>query len=602
MDRNAIIGFVLIGLVLAAWMWMNAPTPQQQTGAVDTSAIVHKGVQAIDTSLQVERKSKGSISAPMDSLGRFFSSSRMGTRETITIETDRYRAGLSTLGGSVSSWILKKFKTWDQYPVNLIDNDTGGGDFHLLFTTVDGKLIDTRGLYFSINVPAGQKYTLGAGDSLRLDFVLAASGGGRIVKTLIFYGDRYSFDCVYRFEGMENIIANFEYQVTWENGLRYVEHNSINESNSAMAYAFAGGELTDLDANKFNEPVNQNISGRVAWIATRNKYFAMAIIPREKESQGAYLGGVRLRMPDEGAKENYNLALRMPFTGKPLETDRFTVFLGPLDFNVVKSYGIGLDKVMSLGAAWIIRPISEYAIIPLFQFLRYFIPNYGFVLIVFSLIIKVVLYPLTRTSMKSMQKMQALQPMMNEIREKYKDDPQKMNQQVMRLYKEYGVNPAGGCLPMLLQLPILYALWAVFGSAVELRQASFVWWIKDLSVQDVVARLPFRLPIVNINEISGLALLMGVTMFVQQKMSVKDPRQKATVWMMPILFTLMFNGFPSGLNLYYFVFNLLSIAQQAWVNKQHKGEPLRKVEEKKKKGGVIGKLSANLAASTQRKK
>jgi YidC/Oxa1 family membrane protein insertase len=196
--------------------------------------------------------------------------------------------------------------------------------------------------------------------------------------------------------------------------------------------------------------------------------------------------------------------------------------------------------------------------------------------------------------MRSMQKMQKLQPMMTEIREKFKDDPQKMNQQVMRLYKEYGVNPAGGCLPMLLQLPILYALWAVFSSAIQLRQASFFWWIHDLSIPDVVATLPFRLPFVNINEISGLALLMGITMFVQQKMSVQDPRQKAMVWMMPILLTLMFNGFPAGLNLYYFTFNLLSIVQQAWVNKQHKDEPLRKVDEKKKTSGLIGRLSENL--------
>ena len=193
-----------------------------------------------------------------------------------------------------------------------------------------------------------------------------------------------------------------------------------------------------------------------------------------------------------------------------------------------------------------------------------------------------------------MQKMQALQPMMNEIREKYKEDPQKMNQQVMRLYKEYGVNPAGGCLPMILQLPILYALWAVFSSTIELRQASFMFWIHDLSIPDVITTLPFTIPLFGVNQLSGLALLMGVTMLVQQKMSVKDPRQQAMVYMMPILMTLMFNGFPAGLNLYYFVFNLLSIGQQAWINKQHKGEPLRNVEPGKSGGGFIAKLAANL--------
>ena len=340
--------------------------------------------------------------------------------------------------------------------------------------------------------------------------------------------------------------------------------------------------------------VKQNISGRVTWIATRNKYFAAAIIPQEKESQGAYLEGIRLKMPDNGAKENYSLALKMPFSGKPVETDRFTVFLGPLDFDLVKQYNVELERIMSLGAAWIIRPISEYVIIPLFKFLHMFIANYGIVLIVFSIIVKIVLYPLTKSSMTSMRKMQALQPMMNEIREKHKDDPQKMNAQIMRLYKEYGVNPAGGCLPMLLQLPILYALWAVFSSTIELRQASFFWWIHDLSIPDVVAKLPFQIPLFGINEISGLALLMGITMFVQQKMSVQDPRQKMMVWLMPVLLTLMFNSFPAGLNLYYFMFNLLSIVQQAWLNKQHKGEPLRKVDEKKSSGGILNRIAKNL--------
>ena len=196
--------------------------------------------------------------------------------------------------------------------------------------------------------------------------------------------------------------------------------------------------------------------------------------------------------------------------------------------------------------------------------------------------------------MKSMQKMQRLQPMIEEVKTKYKEDPQKMNQAVMRLYKEYGVNPAGGCLPMLLQLPILYALWAVFSSSIELRQANFVWWIKDLSIPDVIVTLPFSIPVFNITDVSGLALAMGITMFIQQKMTVKDPRQKMMVWMMPVLLTLLFNFFPSGLNLYYFMFNLLSIVQQFYVTKKHKDEPLRKVEPKKQSGGIINKLTKNM--------
>jgi YidC/Oxa1 family membrane protein insertase len=157
------------------------------------------------------------------------------------------------------------------------------------------------------------------------------------------------------------------------------------------------------------------------------------------------------------------------------------------------------------------------------------------------------------------------------------------------------VNPAGGCLPVLLQFPILIALYNVFRATIELRQGGFVWWITDLSIPDRIFRLPFEIPFFGIRDVSGLALLMGITMFVQQKQTVKDPRQKAMVWMMPIMMTLLFNGFPSGLNLYYFVFNVLSIGQQMMINRQTDDQPLRKVEPKKKKsGGIFAKLGKDL--------
>jgi YidC/Oxa1 family membrane protein insertase len=184
--------------------------------------------------------------------------------------------------------------------------------------------------------------------------------------------------------------------------------------------------------------------------------------------------------------------------------------------------------------------------------------------------------------------------MMNEIREKQKDDPQKMNQQIMNLYKEYGVNPAAGCLPLLLQMPILYALYRVFSSSIELRQAGFMLWITDLSIPDTIGKLPFTLPLFGISTVSGLALAMGITMFIQQKMTVTDPRQKSMVWLMPIMMTLLFNSFPSGLNLYYFVFNILSIGQQLLINRQHESEPLRKVDPKKKSGGIMERLTRDL--------
>lgn len=160
---------------------------------------------------------------------------------------------------------------------------------------------------------------------------------------------------------------------------------------------------------------------------------------------------------------------------------------------------------------------------------------------------------------------------------------------MMRIYKEYGVNPASGCLPLLLQMPILYALWAMFSQAIELRQSGFIWWIKDLSIPDAIYHFSFSIPILG-NQLSGLALLMGATMLIQQTMTVKDPRQKTMIYLMPIMFTVMFSSFPSGLNLYYFMFNLLSIAQQLYINKYGKEVRLVKVEPKKRPKGIFSRI------------
>jgi YidC/Oxa1 family membrane protein insertase len=268
--------------------------------------------------------------------------------------------------------------------------------------------------------------------------------------------------------------------------------------------------------------------------------------------------------------------------------------MGPMDYDIIKGFDRGLDHVMSLGAAWIIRPIAEYVMIPIFQFLHMIIPNFGVVIIVFAIIIMAATYPLTRSSMRSMRKMQKLQPLMEEVKEKHKDDPQKANAAVFNLYKEYGVSPAGGCLPVILQMPVLFALYAVLRSNIGLRQATFILWIQDLSIPDTVIHLPFTIPFFGITALSGLALAMGLATFFQQKQTLTDPRQKSMVYIMPVMLTLVFNSLPAGLNLYYFVFNILSIGQRLWMNHGSKDEPLRKVDPKKRKPGLMERLTKDL--------
>ena len=592
MDKQTTLGFIMIGLVLIVWMWMQSPSPQRTHGpTADTARVAPSRVE------QPHRDSSQIAPPPVrvartDSLGKFFSSLSSGEDKILLVKTDLYTVEVSTRGGLIRKWDLAKYKTWDQHNVQLVDYDKGG-DLSLLFTSSDGKLINTRELYFTAGFTNWTTVELHDNQSYTVDFELSLGAGRSIVKRFTFENGKYSCVASFFFKNVQDMISNFEYQVIWENGIRYAERNSVDESQSAKGFVFSGGELADIDATHDNEPVERDITGVTDWVATRNKYFAVAIISSDGKAQGAYLKGIHLPQPDKGSKKVYSLALKMPLVNA-VDSSRFTVFLGPLDFSVVKSYGHSLDQIMSLGAAWLIRPIAEYLMIPLFQFLHLLIPNFGFVIIAFSIIIKLALHPLSKTSMKSMKKMQALQPLMTEIREKYKDDPQKMNQQVMGLYKDYGINPAAGCLPLLLQMPILFALYSVFRSSIELRQANFMWWIHDLSIPDVVFKLSFSLPLVGISEVSGLALAMGITMFVQQKMTVTDPRQAAMVWIMPVMMTLLFNGFPAGLNLYYFVFNLLSIGQQMWLNKQAGNEPLKKVERKPGKGGIMARLTKDL--------
>jgi YidC/Oxa1 family membrane protein insertase len=593
MDKQTTIGFVLIGLVLIIWMWVQTPTPPPpRPVTIDT---VHAAQPVVRDTVRIERPSAQldtSSHSRQDMLGTYFAGRATGVEKVIVITTDLYTAEITTKGGLIKKWELSAYKTWDGYPVQLVDFDKGG-DFSLLFTSGDGKLINTRNLYFDARELPWSTYRLSGDQSVVLELSLPVGDGRRIAKRMTFTNGKYSFDTEFDFAGMGQAISNFEYQIVWENGLRYAERNSVDESNFALAYAYSGGEMTEVDAGKNGETTKRDINGATDWVATRNKYFALALMPEKGASQGAYLEGSRTTTANNGVKKNFALALKMPLTTGSEHT-KVTVYLGPLDFDTVKGYKRGLEQIMSLGAAWIIRPIAEYVMIPLFQFLHMFIPNYGWVIIVFSIIIKLALQPLTRTSMKSMKRMQALTPLMNEIREKYKDDPNKQNQQIMNLYKEYGVNPAAGCLPMLLQMPILFALYAVFRSTIGLRQSSFMFWISDLSIPDTVVRLPFTIPFFGITDVSGLALAMGITMFLQQKMTVTDPRQKAMVWMMPILMTLMFNSLPSGLNLYYFVFNLLAIGQQVWFNKKTGDEPLRKVEPKKGGGGIMARLTKDL--------
>ena len=598
MDKQTTIAFVLIGIILVVWLYISAPSPVvEKPKQTDSTAVV------IDT-IQEKKEEKPVVEEPKVTENVTVKDTIPLKNEKITtIENDLFIVELSNIGGNIHKVYLKEFKNWysinsngeDYYKTSVqLINYSRGNTYNISFVSSEGKAINTADYSFTSDKSPG-KYKISDDDSLIIKYTWQVSEGKEIVKSYKFHGSSYEIGSKIDLVGMNNVISNNEYDLVWNGGLRFVEKNSVDEANYSNSSVYYGDEQAVLDASSVGEKKQEDYNGRIDWIAVRNKYFAAVIIPdNPSKVDGAYLEGTREQLRNNGVAEYYNARLVLPFNNADRESRNFKLYVGPVDYNRLKSLGSHLKALVDFGSffglKFVVRPIAEYILLPLFNFLHLFIPNYGFVIVVFSLIIKIVVYPLTKQSYQSMKKMQLLQPKIAEIKEKYKEDQQRMNKETMKLYQTYGVNPAGGCLPMLLQMPIFVALWGLFRSAIELRQQPFILWIKDLSQPDVIYNLGFKLPLFGIQEISGLALLMGITTFIQQKMTMKDPKQKAMVYIMPIFLTILFMSFPSGLNLYYFLFNLFSIAQQQYINHKHDGMELVPVKNPKKKQGFMSRL------------
>lgn len=593
MDKKSILGMVLIAVVIAGWMFYNSTTMnknQQNKAKNTTTAQTAQAKKPADTNAvfnNANPQNQISDSAKaIKKFGQYFAPLSYGNEQFITVETDLYTAIISSKGAVVREWTLKKYKKWDKVPTQLIWDKAG--ELGITINSRDSEVdtIDTRNLYFTIDTKGQNNYKLKQNDSLTLTAVLQVDSNSAIVKKFTFHNGKYHLDAAVTMQNMDKFIRSKRYDFEWKNGLRYQEMNSVDESGDAHALIVNNGEQTELDA-KDNEQQPISPTGVLDFAAIKTKYFAMAIIPQPFRSQNisATAKGRHEAAPEKGQIEKYNLSVRVNYEGGN-QTNNFRVYMGPLEYDVVSEYGI--ETLVNFGWKLIVRPIGEYFMLPFFKMIHSFVPNFGISILIFSLIMKFLLYPFSITQMRSSQKMKLIAPEMNAIREKYKDDQKTQQQETMKLYSQYGVNPAGGCLPLLLQMPILYALWAVMRNAIDLRQADFAFWITDLSLPDYIVQFPFS--ILGITHLSGLSLLMGITMFIQQKMTITDPRQKAMVYMMPIMFTLMFAYFPAGLNLYYFTFNILSIAQQYYINNFSKKKlTLEDLKKSPKKEGWLQK-------------
>ena len=531
MDRQSLLAFLLIGIIIVFYPWyMNMVAPVDAD--VSNEYIIQDNPSAIDINDTPKPRSEPSPSKD-SSEDKIFN-----------IKNNLYDLKLSNKnGGSVVSYELYNFSDHSGQLVNLIDEVNSDNLLIGFISTDDDKTLLNNN--WSILNP-GSILTIDRGQK-SVTFSTSYQGQS-IKKVFTFYSDSYNIDIDIVFEDPSKFISRNQYSLIWSGGLPPTEKNVSNDFQFFEGFASLGGEHmgTKPKKGKISEDTQK---GSTLWSAVKTKYFLSAIIPDEP--------GVAARIKSELLEKRP--VYETEISQKTSSSNNFTLYMGPLDYNNLKSFGVGLESNVDLGWA-LFRPIGQL-ISWLLSKMYAIIPNYGIVVIVFAFLIKLLLNPLTVKTFESTRKMQALAPEINKIKERYKNDPQKMSRAQMELYKSSGANPMGGCLPMLIQMPILVSVFSIFRSKIEFRGAPFFGWISDLSVPDTLIELG-GFPI-NI-----LPVLMGSTMFIQQKMMAApnaDANQKTMMYFMNAFFLFLFYSFPSGLNLYYFVFNLLSIIQQKYL-------------------------------------
>lgn len=479
------------------------------------------------------------------------------TGNVVTVESDVLRLKIATNGGDIVDSELLKYNAElnSEKPFSLLQNDQ-----NLVYVAQSGLVgkdgVDTRAGRAQYSVE-GDAFTLADGqDELRIPLTLEKDGV-KVEKTFIVKRGSYVVDVVYS-------ITNNRGEPIEMQPYAQIKHTLIEHSTNLAMPTYTGGAYSSSETNykKYSfedmEKANLSIATKQGWVALLQHYFATAWIPNQHEDNQLYTST---------NKDFAFIGFRAPSMVIPAgatQSVESKLWTGPKLQNQMEAVAPHLDLTVDYGWAWFIsKPLFK-----LLQFIQSIVSNWGLAIICVTIIVKAILYPLTKAQYTSMAKMRMLQPRMQELRERFGDDKQRMSQEMMRLYKEEKVNPLGGCLPILLQMPIFIALYWMFMEAVQLRHAPFFGWIQDLSAQDPYYILP---------------VLMGASMFLLQKMSptpVADPTQQKIMTFMPVAFTFFFLWFPSGLVLYWLTSNLITIAQQQWI---YRGLEKRGLHSRKKK-------------------
>ena len=545
MDKRTILAIVLSLIVVVCYqMFFMKPQPKQPAPPVEQAqkGTVQKAPQAVPPAQKPETAKPEMPAGAAPAGQEFVSAKGQEIEKDITVNTPLYTAVFSTRGGALKSFKLKQFQkalTSQNDPIELVDLN-GFKDYPLATTFADS----------SISVPAYVTYQADV-DSINLSqpgstgkLTLSVNAPGRIgvAKTFTFRADSYAFTLDVKVHNASQANLTQNALMTWTH---YVDPKAEEDSYGHDGPVFY--VKNDVQTENQKKLESRKVVGPdVSWGGYESKYFIMSMIPKQPSLTNLAFG-----------KDQRNLAfvsLEGPKNLVPAGQDAlfsYVLYFGPKDYDLLKAQNVGLENSIDYGwVKWLALPL-----LIAMKFMYQYVSNYGIVIIILTILIKIIFWPLGNKSYKAMKEMQALQPKITELREKYKNDKAKLNQEVMQLYKKYKVNPMSGCLPMLIQIPVFFGLYKALLYSIELRHAPFVWWIQDLSSKDPYYITP---------------IIMGVTMFWQQKMSPQaaDPMQAKIMLLMPVVFTFLFLNFSSGLVLYWLFNNILSIAQQYYINKK----------------------------------
>ncbi|PID91971.1 MAG: membrane protein insertase YidC [Bacteroidetes bacterium] len=569
MDRNTIVGLVLIGAILVGYSIFTKPQREAQMAErqrLDSIARVEEAraaelMQAKKAAAEAnaEAGDSASIRRMNEELGNF-AAAAVGAEEKLVLENDELKISFSTLGGRPYTVELKDYQTHDSLPVYLIDGDST--IFALQFFA-DNRGINTGSLYFEPRLRTGSDEQGRNFQELTMQMDIDEATSIAYIYRL-FDGD-YMLDFDIRLKGLDKYRTD-RMQFDMDFYAPSLEKGFQNEATyTTLYYKFFEGDVENFKARSRSEFQEVTENTRIKWVAFSHQFFS-TIIMADQYFNGAFLK--QQRFDDGPYVRRYSSSIDMPYDRSGDQLIGMQLYFGPNNFTSLKSYGDeDLEDVVTVGGS-LIRWINAYVVIPIFNFLNRRIANYGIIILLLTLIIKIALFPLTYRSFKSQAVMRVLKPQVDEISKKYpkQEDAMKKQQATMDLYKRAGANPMGGCLPMLLQFPILYAMFRFFPTSIQLRQQSFLW-AHDLSTYDSILDLPFSIPMYG-DHVSLFTILMTVTTLISMRWSNQAnagsssmPGMKTMMYIMPIMFMLILNNFSAGLTYYYFLANLITILQ-----------------------------------------